>query len=163
MFEIVFALIAVCGVLNINEALAGSLIDANPVVVDLESPSILPANAMYNPPFATRDSAAVKSDSILNVFDDGIKGNEDCKFNVAVFELVIKIGEIPEPPASVILKYIFAYEFTGKVALNAAGMAIVVAEEPEAPKVPVIGVLFAPKVYVVNVCELPFAEFVESL
>jgi hypothetical protein len=149
--------------LNINEALAGSLIDANPVVVDFESASMLPANAMYNPPFATRDSAAEKPDSMLNVFDEGMKGREDSRFKVVVFELTIRIGASVLPKPFIILKYIFAYAFAVNEELNVAGIAIVVAEEPEAPRVPVIGELFAPNVYVVNVCELPLAGFVESL
>ena len=88
----------------------------------------------------------MKSDSILKVFDDGINGNEDSKFKVTVFELVIRIGASALPAPFVILKYIFAYAFVGSDALNAAGIAIVVAEEPDAPNVPVIGTLFAPKV-----------------
>ena len=107
---------------------------------------MLPANAMYKPPFATKDSAAAKSDSMLNVFDDGINGNEDSRFKVAVFELVIRIGASALPAPFVILKYIFAYAFVVNVELNVAGMAIVVGEEPDAPSVPVIGTLFAPKV-----------------
>ena len=146
IFEIVFALIAVCGGLNNNDALAGSLIEAQPVVADLESASMLPANAMYKPPFATKDSAAAKSDSMLNVFDDGINGNEDSRFKVAVFELVIRIGASALPAPFVILKYIFAYAFVVNEELNVAGMAIVVGEEPEAARVPVIGTLFAPNV-----------------
>jgi hypothetical protein len=147
----VFALIAVCGVLNNKEAVLGALIEANPVVEDLESSSIFPANAMNSPPLATKDSATVKSDSILNVFEEGIKGKEEFKFNVEVFELVIKIGARAEPPESVILKYMFAYAFVDNEELKAAGIAIVVAEEPEAPKVPVIGELLAPNTYVVKV------------
>ena len=149
--------------MKINEAFAGSLIAAQPVVSDLESASILPAKAMYKPPFATNDSAFSKEDSILNVFDAGAKGSAEDKFKVLVFELTINIGDKEEPPASVILKYMFAYAFVGNALLNAEGIAIVVVEEPLAANVPVIGVLFAPKVYVVKVCVFPFAELYASL
>jgi hypothetical protein len=45
----------------------------------------------------------------------------------------------------------FAYAFNGKPALNAAGIAIVVADEPDAPNVPVMGTVLAPKVFTVKV------------
>jgi hypothetical protein len=45
----------------------------------------------------------------------------------------------------------FAYAFNGKPALNAVGIAIVVADDPAAANVPVIGTVLAPNVFTVNV------------
>jgi hypothetical protein len=163
IFVIVFALIASYGVSKIRLVRLGSVIEAQPVATSLESASMLPANAMNKPPLATKDSALWKSDSMLNVFDAGAKGKADAKFMVVAFELVIKIGDIEAPPASVIRKYIFAYALSGNEELNADGIAIVVVEEPEASRVPEIGTVFAPKVLTVNVCVAPLAESYASL
>ena len=66
------------------------------------------------------------------------------------FEDSTKTGEIAVPPASVTLKYIFAYASVPIVAENAAGNLIDLVFDPVACVVPVIDIVFASNVLIMN-------------
>jgi hypothetical protein len=165
MLKMDAALTASNGASKTKLVLNGSLINANPVAGSFESESILPLNNFDNPSLITKDSATLKSESIENVFDAGANGNADDNVIVLaeVSEAVIKIGEILEPPVSVILKYIFAYVFAGALDENDAGNFITVFVEPLAGKVPVMEEELTSNTLTVNECVVPTSDVVASL
>jgi hypothetical protein len=126
---------------------------------------MLPVNNFDNPLLITKDSATLKSESIENVFDAGVNGKALDKVIVldVVLDSVIRIGEILEPPASVILKYIFAYVFAGAVDDSAAGSLTTVLVEPLDGKAPVIEEEFTSNTLTVNECVVPTSDVVASL
>ena len=153
------------GASNTKLVFSGSLIYANPVAVSFESESMLPVNNFDNPSLITKDSATLKSESIEKVFDAGENGKELAKVIVLadVSDSVIRIGAILEPPASVILKYKFAYVFAGEVEENDAGNFTTVLVEPLDGKVPVIDDEFTSNTLTVNECVVPTSDVVASL
>ena len=99
----------------------------------------------------------------MKVLDAGMKVKAEVKFSVVLLDVVIKIGDRLAPAPFVIWKYEFEYVFAGKVVLNVVGKVICVAVWVVAAKVPVIGIVFAPNTWTVNVCVFPFALVAESL
>ena len=98
----------------------------------------------------------------MKVLDAGMKVKAEVKFSVVLLDVVIKIGDRLAPEPFVIWKYEFEYVFA-KVVLNVVGKVICVVVWAVAAKVPVIGIVFAPKTWTVNVCVFPFALVAESL
>jgi hypothetical protein len=67
-----------------------------------ESASIFPADAIYSPPLATKDSAFLISEVIVKVLDAGMKVKAEVKFSVVLLDVVIKIGDRLAPAPFVI-------------------------------------------------------------